>query len=1241
MKQGSLTEFSRVKSVFGRGLRLLQAAALLAMMPLAAPAPAVAAVTPTPVALGDAYLVNSFTTVNAPDPQGDSGFGWAVAVDGDTAVIGAGFNDVSGQADAGSAYVYVRSGGVWRMQQKLAASDPAYGGQFGKTLAIDGDTIVVGAVGLSSYAGAAYVFTRTGTTWTQQQKITPADLAAGDQFGGTVDISGNTIAIGSRLDDNASGVDAGAVYVYTRSGATWSEQQKFVGADVTASEMFGHSVGISGDTIVTGCVYDGYLGEKTGSAYVFTRSGTTWSQQQKVTASDAEVFDHFGHSVAIDGESIVVGAVYEGGQDGAAYVFTRSATAWTQQQKLTSGDVYQGRMFGFSVGISGDRVCAGAPYDSIANTNAGSAYLFTRSGATWTRNYVSRMAGPAAGELYGYGSAVSGDSWVIGALGDQSPVLGGSASFSVAYPEDNAIVVAAPGPLANDTSGGSKSAVMGAGPAHGGVVLNADGSFTYTPTANWFGTDSFTYYCSDGTTQSALATVTLVVGPVNDAPQFTKGANVSSAEDTAYSAAWASAIGPGPNESETTSFTITNSSNAMFAVQPTVSAAGVLSYTPAPNMCGSVNATATLTDAYGASTSATFTINVTGVNDAPSFAKGGDVSSPEDTVYSAAWASAISAGPNETQGLSFALQNSRPSLFTSQPAVAANGTLSFRPAADANGSAEVTVTLTDDATIDGVTRSAVATFTLTVTPVNDAPVASADTTGVAEDTTLTAFAPGLLLNDYDVDNDPLTATSLVGPSHGTVVLNENGSYTYRPNDDYNGADAFYYQAYDGSLSSLSTMVEITVAPVNDPPTFTGAGDVTVAEDSGAYSAAWASAMSAGPANESGQSLSWTVENSDASLFATPPAMGADGTLSFRPADNANGSSEVTVTLTDDATAGGAALSKTATFTITVTPVPDVTQFTLTSGSTTLTAFGDSYRFSGVLTSNGEPAAECTVALQSAVGTSTAFADAGATASTDASGAFSFSVTPGALTRYRAVFAGLEPVYLASESAAVRVMPRAWVSDAVMAASVYVSRSTRITGTMKPRHAMGTKPVRIKLQRWSGDRWVSYGSIAAEVTSVASDSCGYSASVTFPKSGTWRVRPYAPTDAAHAYVYSAGYTKFTVQSRGNLAVAIAKSVLGKPYQWGAYGPDAFDSSGLTRWVFRRLGVDLPHKTSLQKACGRPVAKSALRPGDLVFTRNSSCVGIYIGSGKIIHADKSGGVVSIRLMHADFDTARRVW
>ncbi|MFQ5741652.1 MAG: FG-GAP repeat protein [Acidobacteriota bacterium] len=266
-------------------------------------------------------------------------------------------------------------------EAKLTARDGAAGDRFGFSVARSGDTVVVGAQlnddgGRDS--GSAYVFQRTGTTWSQQAKLTARDGAAGDRFGASVALSGDTIVVGA-LGDDDGGRSSGSAYVFQGSGRSWSQQAKLTASDGAARDRFGDSVALSGDTIVVGARSDDDAGRDSGSAYVFQRNGTTWSQQAKLTARDGAAGDLFGDSVALSGDTVAVGVRFDddaGSSSGSAYIFQRSERSWSQQAKLTASDGAAGDGFGTSVALSGDTVAVGAFGDDDAGSSSGSAYVY-------------------------------------------------------------------------------------------------------------------------------------------------------------------------------------------------------------------------------------------------------------------------------------------------------------------------------------------------------------------------------------------------------------------------------------------------------------------------------------------------------------------------------------------------------------------------------------------------------------------------------------------------------------------------------------------------------------------------------------------------------------------------------------------------------------------------------------------------------------------------------------------------
>jgi len=363
----------------------------------------------------DWTLTTQQAKIQASDKEGNDYFGYSVSIDGDTVAVGAYQEDSTG-SNAGAVYVFTRSGTTWTQQAKLAATD--IGGiqnvWVGFSVAISGDTLVAGGYRAND-RGAAYVFTRSGTTWTQQAKLISTDIQQDDWFGYSVAIDGDTI-VASAMGEDTGATNTGAAYIFTRSGTTWTQQAKIQASDRSTGAYFGSSAAIDGDTVIVGAFGKN---AETGAAYIFARSGTTWTQQAKILSSDIQAEDKFGHSVAIDGDTVIVGAWGEdtgANAAGSAYVFTRSGTTWTQQAKIQASDPEAVDLFGYSVAIEADTVIVSAPVEDPAGlTSAGSAYIFTRDGTTWTQQIKILASDRASSDEFGTSVAISGDTVIVGA----------------------------------------------------------------------------------------------------------------------------------------------------------------------------------------------------------------------------------------------------------------------------------------------------------------------------------------------------------------------------------------------------------------------------------------------------------------------------------------------------------------------------------------------------------------------------------------------------------------------------------------------------------------------------------------------------------------------------------------------------------------------------------------------------------------------------------------------------------
>jgi hypothetical protein len=347
-----------------------------------------------------------------PGVPGGVRFGHAVAISGETAVIGAHQEYTTAGFHAGAAYVFVRAGTSWSLQARLTPSDAAANDEFGCAVSIDRDTVVVGSQRSESAGGidtgAAYVFVRSAGAWTEQQKLVAADGERDDRFGHSVSIHGDTVVVGAYSDSSSTSSLSGSVYVFVRSGSTWTEQQHLTTSDGGSDlALFGSAVSIFEDTLVVGAENEpGPFGEQgVGGAYLFVRSDGTWSEVQRLAAPDGRTANHFGWSASIFVKTVVIGAPH-GGIPGRVYVFVRTATAWTLEQTLPT----YGESAGQSVSIFEDTVAVGYPSPG----GAPRVYVFVRSGGAWSQQQLLAASDGEADDGFGISVAVSQDTLIAG-----------------------------------------------------------------------------------------------------------------------------------------------------------------------------------------------------------------------------------------------------------------------------------------------------------------------------------------------------------------------------------------------------------------------------------------------------------------------------------------------------------------------------------------------------------------------------------------------------------------------------------------------------------------------------------------------------------------------------------------------------------------------------------------------------------------------------------------------------------
>jgi large repetitive protein len=551
------------------------------------------------------------------------------------------------------------------------------------------------------------------------------------------------------------------------------------------------------------------------------------------------------------------------------------------------------------------------------------------------------------------------------------PALAAGIATNDAYSvdEDTPLTIGAlTGVLANDLPPILVTAELVTGPAHeASFSLNGDGSFSYTPEANFHGTDSFTYLTRDLLNDpSNAATVTITIHPINDPPTAVNdpgaGAGCATnnrftfAEDVGWSAPPATCE-LDFNDTDVDGDPITTALLADAAHgSASVELDGDWGYTPDPDYSGTFVITTNDSFTYRAwdgqvwSDPATVSIYILPVNDAPTFDAGPDTVNVAGNsgAYSAAWATSITPGPDNgvagpgselEQVVDFQIEVGTPALFSVQPTISPTGTLAFTPANGASGTSEITVVLHDDGGLDTWgdpanvhpdNASDPVSFDIVIGALNETPVTSGQSVDATEDVN-----ESIELTATDADGDTITFTPS-DPEHGSLTMGARicagapstctQAVTYDPDPNYFGADSFTYTVTDGTSTSDPATVNVTIAAVNDAPTIGRPWRLAVAEDSGPASIPVRTAMSAGP-GESAQSLTLTVQgNSNPSLFSTQPSVVRTSyglRVSFTPAANRNGWAVITVRLSDNGgTTNGGDNSTDRTFRIRVVPLND-------------------------------------------------------------------------------------------------------------------------------------------------------------------------------------------------------------------------------------------------------------------------------------------------------------------------------
>lgn len=388
--------------------------------------------------LASAQDLNEFNKLVAPDAAAFQHFGRAVDVCDDTLIVGAPNATYNGLA-TGAAYVFVKNGGGWTLQQELFANDGAAGDAFGSSVSVFEDYLVVGAATEDGvfYAdrGAAYVFARFGTSWVQQAKFLALDPATNDQFGTSVSIAYDKVLVGAPLKDHNGLTDSGAAFVFTRMSNSWSQGTKLNANDPETHARFGHAVSIWADYAACSAPWkDTSAGTDAGKAYVFERNGTQWPLVTSLTTADPQAGDQFGYALSLHVNTLAASAHVNAGHR-SVYVFDRTLGAWSQSAQLVPSATSYDSNFGESVDVEYDQLVVGAPYISSAGGSQGAAFVFGRSGGAWIQR--ARLVRSDGGMSMGFGLAVAVHSGtqIVGRSDEALASIGAEAGSVYVYRE--------------------------------------------------------------------------------------------------------------------------------------------------------------------------------------------------------------------------------------------------------------------------------------------------------------------------------------------------------------------------------------------------------------------------------------------------------------------------------------------------------------------------------------------------------------------------------------------------------------------------------------------------------------------------------------------------------------------------------------------------------------------------------------------------------------------------------------
>ncbi len=392
---------------------------------------------PVPAGGASLQLELTCTELGAWDAQHGDWLGYAVATSGEWLLAGAPYDDLGG-GNSGSVAAYRLTGGTPEQVDLLAPDDGHRGMYFGMSLAISGEHCAIGAPwddDRGHRSGSAYVFRWNGERWVQEAKLVAPDGAAEDRFGYSVAIDGGRIAVGARWDDDR-GENCGSVHLFERDGEEWTPVEKLVPEQAGTGDEFGISVALSGDRLAVGAFGDPLQGPQSGAAYVFHRRDIRWVPEARLLASDAAKGDGFGLCVALDGPTCVVGAPWKGDATetgGAVYVFERAGETWPQRARLDPRTPVAGGHFGRSVSLSAGCILVGAPYGGARPARSGAAFLYRRVEGRWKRLGELPRPRSEAQDGFGWAVAISGERIAVGARGLDAAGTGADHGHLFAY----------------------------------------------------------------------------------------------------------------------------------------------------------------------------------------------------------------------------------------------------------------------------------------------------------------------------------------------------------------------------------------------------------------------------------------------------------------------------------------------------------------------------------------------------------------------------------------------------------------------------------------------------------------------------------------------------------------------------------------------------------------------------------------------------------------------------------------